>query len=453
MSERALVAGPVAGTRPQAPWHQDRQPYRRLPVKLSIVIPAYNEEQAIGSVIERCLAARPNIVAHTAVDDVEVIVVSDGSTDRTAEIVSEYDEVKLETFENNRGYGAAIKRGFELSDGDLVSFLDGDGTCDPEFFVPLCGELIRQDAVIALGSRMGPQSRMPRIRRVGNTVYATILSILSNRVVNDTASGMRVIRRQVLDKLYPLPDGLHFTPAMSARALMDDAMKIVEIPMMYEERVGESKLHVVRDGIRFFQTIFEMTLVWRPSRILITGAVLCVLLTLLLAMYPIEMWLRERRLEEWMIYRLLFCSLLGSVGMTLVSAGVIARNMHAFLTGGEHSPGPLTLVLERAFSIRGLVAASFLFLPVIGVLIGRGAWTYLTAGEVTIHWSRVVLAGLLAFIYAHTWVTCLLLNLVKLHVQRYRYLHRAEESPPASTEQAIAPPTPSTRRQPVAVVS
>jgi len=425
----------------------------RLVVKLSIVIPAYNEEEAVGSIIERCLAAGSSLVADTPVDDVEIIVVSDGSTDQTVEIASQYSGVKLEVFEVNRGYGAAIKRGFELSSGELVSFLDADGTCDPEFFVPLCGELLRQDAVIALGSRMGPQSRMPRIRRIGNTLYAAILSILSNRVVTDTASGMRVIRREVLEKLYPLPDGLHFTPAMSARALMDDSMKIVEIPMLYEERIGESKLHVLRDGIRFFQTIFEMTLVWRPSRILLTGAVLCTLVTVLLAMHPFEMWLRERHLEEWMIYRLLFCSLLGSVGMTLVSTSVIAKNMHAFLTGGEHSPGPLTLLLEKAFSIRGLVAASFLFVPVIGVLIGRGAWSYLTAGVVTLHWSRVVLAGLLPFTYAQTWVTCLLLNLVKLHVQRYRYLHGGGAEPPATVRPSTAHAAPSTRRQPSAALS
>lgn len=418
-------------------------------MKLSIVIPAYNEEDAIGSTIERCLSAQSNIIALSPVDEVEVIVVSDGSTDRTVEIASRYDEVRLEVFEANRGYGAAIKRGFELSDGELVAFLDADGTCDPEFFTPLCSELVRQHAVIALGSRMGVDSRMPRIRRIGNTIYAVILSILSSRTVTDTASGMRVIRRDALDKLYPLPNGLHFTPAMSARALMDDQVKIIEIPMKYEERVGESKLHVLRDGVRFFQTIFEMTLVWRPARILIGGAVLCVLFTVLLAMHPIEMWLRERHLEEWMIYRLLFCSLLGSVGITLVSASVIAKNMHAFLTGGEYSPSRFTVFLERMFSIRGLIFGSVLFVPVIVALIGPGIWTYLTAGVVVIHWSRVVLAGLLAFIYAHSWVTCIMLNLVKLHVQRYRYLHSRRlagrlplEEKASTRSQPVRPPVP-----------
>ncbi|MCP4591598.1 MAG: glycosyltransferase family 2 protein [bacterium] len=422
-------------------------------MKLSIVIPAYNEEEAIGVTIERCLKARAGIVAGSPVDSVELIVVSDGSDDRTVEIARSYDEVRVEVFETNRGYGAAIKRGFEVGDGELVAFLDADGTCDPEFFTPLCSELIRQDAVIALGSRMGPSSRMPRIRRIGNTVYAAILSILSNRMVTDTASGMRVIRRDALDPLYPLPDGLHFTPAMSARALMDDQMKIIEIPMKYEERVGESKLNVLRDGVRFFQTIFEMTLIWRPARILLSGAGLCITLTVLLAMHPIEMWVRERRLEEWMIYRLLFCSLLGSVAMTMVSASVIAKNMHAFLAGGNHQPGTLTLALERFFSIRGLTILLLPFALVTVALIGRGMWTYLVAGEVTIHWSRVVLAGLVGFVYAHSWVTCLMLNLVKLHVQRYRHLHGSSPCPSSGAPEAVTAPVPVEVRTPIVATS
>ncbi len=421
-------------------------------MKLSIVIPAYNEEAAIGSIIERCLATRSHLIARSPVDEVEVIVVSDGSTDRTVEIASQFDEIRLEVFEANRGYGAAIKHGFELADGELVSFLDADGTCDPEFFAPLCNKLLHEGAVIALGSRMSPQSHMPRIRRVGNTIYAAILSILSNQVVTDTASGMRVIRREALDQLYPLPDGLHFTPAMSARALMDDRMKIVEIPMDYQERVGESKLHVVRDGIRFFQTIFEMTLVWRPARILLSAAVLCMLVTLLLAMHPIETWFRLGHLDERMIYRLLFCSVLGSVGMTLVSASVIAGNMHAFLTGGIHSPGLFSLWLERVFSIRSLILASIVFVPVTIVLIGQGIWTYVTAGEVTIHWSRVVLAGLVAFFYAQSWVTCILLNLVKLHVERYRYLHGSQPAPQRVSNRAIASPSRPLANAPAVVV-
>jgi glycosyltransferase involved in cell wall biosynthesis len=216
-------------------------------MQLSIVIPALNEEQAIASIIERCLSARDTIIRDSAVTSVEIIVVSDGSTDRTVEIASGYSDIKLIVFERNRGYGAAIKRGFAEAAGNIVGFLDADGTCDPLFFADLCRALVEENADVALGSRMSATSKMPRIRRLGNRIYALILSALSTRNVTDTASGMRIIRREALTQLYPLPDGLHFTPAMSARVLLEDKLTLVEVPMPYAERIGRSKLSVLRD--------------------------------------------------------------------------------------------------------------------------------------------------------------------------------------------------------------
>lgn len=387
-------------------------------MRLTIVIPALNEEEAIGSTVARTLAVREKIVRDSPVDEVEVIVVSDGSTDRTAEIASEFDDVRVIVFERNRGYGAAIKRGFAEGTGEIVGFLDADGTCDPGFFATLCTALVEEDAAVALGSRMGPQSRMPRVRRLGNRVYALILSALSNRIVTDTASGMRVIRRDALPRLYPLPDGLHFTPAMSARVLMDDSLGIVERPMPYEERIGESKLHVVRDGIRFLRTILEMTLMWRPAKLFVSAAALCVIVMVLFAMHPIEMWLRRGRFDEDLIYRLLFCSLLGTLGMTLLSAGVVSEQLRRLLDGRRRARTFLWSVLDGVYSFRGVVAAGALAIPVLVWLVGRGAMTWVRAGYVEEHWSRVVLAGLLFFWVCELLITTLIANVIRFHVSR-----------------------------------
>lgn len=387
-------------------------------MQLSIVIPALNEEQAIASIIERCLAAREVIVRDSPVDSVEIIVVSDGSTDRTVEIASGYSDVKLIVFEHNRGYGAAIKRGFAEAAGDVVGFLDADGTCDPLFFADLCRALVEESADVALGSRMSATSKMPRIRRLGNRIYAFILSALSNRNVTDTASGMRVIRRDALHQLYPLPDGLHFTPAMSARVLMDERLRIVEKPMSYEERVGESKLHVVRDGIRFLRTILEMTMMWRPARLFLAAAVMMLSVAGLLAIYPLEQWLRSGAFSEDMIYRLLFCSFLGTTGIMLLSAGVLADNLHRLLKGSP-SPGTFLMTVTNAlYRPTALLVFAALALPLIGWLIGPGIWSRITAGVVTLHWSRIVLAGVLAFTHATMLATGLLTHIMRFHVQR-----------------------------------
>jgi len=387
-------------------------------MKLTVVIPALNEEDAIGSTIERCLAAREEIVRESPVDRVEIIVVSDGSTDRTVEIARAFDEVRVIVFEKNRGYGAAIKKGFEEGTGQLVGFLDADGTCDPNHFATLCRAIVEDEASVALGSRMGPQSQMPRVRRLGNRVYALLLSALSNRVVSDTASGMRVIRRDALPQLYPLPDGLHFTPAMSARVIMDDRLKIVERPMSYVERIGESKLHVLRDGVRFLRTIFEMSLMWRPAKMFIASAVACFVVMLLFAMHPIETWLRLGRLQEDVIYRLLFCSLLGTLGVTFLSAGVVSDHLHRLIFRRSRHTSFAWSLLERAYSFRGLAMVLIPSVPLTLWLVGGGVMTWVTQGFVETHWSRVVPAGLIVFGCGQLMVTTLVVNLMRFHAGR-----------------------------------
>jgi glycosyltransferase involved in cell wall biosynthesis len=359
---------------------------------LTIVIPALNEEEAIGGTITRTLAARERIMAAANLDDVEVIVVSDGSTDRTAEIARRCAGVQVIEFPVNRGYGAAIKEGWRRGRGSLLAFLDADGTCDPLFFAELSRVAIDQSADVVLGSRMGPESKMPRIRRVGNRIYALLLGFLCGRPVTDTASGMRVVRRSSLEDLYPLPDGLHFTPAMSARALLNN-LQVLEIPMRYEERVGQSKLSVLRDGVRFLSAIFSSVLCYRPEKPFLVAAALCLLLVLVMAVNPFEFYLANRRLEEWMLYRFVACYVLGSFGLLLLLASALAHRMaeqlsrrraeavtfYAAMVSALFRPMPMALLLAT------LVIASIGFLwPAIV--------SYSTTGRVTQHWSRV-LAG------------------------------------------------------------
>ena len=101
-------------------------------MKLLIAIPALNEEQSIRSTIQRCLEATPGILGNSPVTDVEVTVISDGSTDRTVERAREFGSlINLIEFTRNQGYGAAIMGAWSGSEADLLGFLDADGTCDP----------------------------------------------------------------------------------------------------------------------------------------------------------------------------------------------------------------------------------------------------------------------------------------------------------------------------------
>jgi glycosyltransferase involved in cell wall biosynthesis len=136
------------------------------PSILSVVIPAYNEEDDIAAIVERVLAVRPEL-SEVGVD-LELIVVDDGSADRTAEIVVTYPGARLVRHPTNKGYGAALKTGFKAACGDLLAFLDADGTYRPKSFRDPCRKaLVGADLVVG-SRRSGTENEMPVVHQVGN---------------------------------------------------------------------------------------------------------------------------------------------------------------------------------------------------------------------------------------------------------------------------------------------
>lgn len=392
-------------------------------VRFTIVIPALNEEQAIGSTIERCLAAREPICRATGVTELRIVVVSDGSSDRTAAIARSYRDVEVIEFVENRGYGAAIKAGWERAGGDLLGFLDADGTCDPQAFIPMCREALVNSQDVVLGCRMGADSRMPLTRRIGNTAFALLLGLLARKQVRDTASGMRVVRREALPKLLPLPDGLHFTPAMSARALMDNEVRITEIDMQYSERIGRSKLRVIRDGVRFLEVILSAAAYIRVSVLTVPLIAMLVSGCLLLMIQPVGTYLSTRRLEEWMFYRCAFAGMLGTIAVTMLCATIVSEHVSALTLLRYERFGASTRGLWRYENLKRLVGLSAVLWAAAFLLNLDGIRDLLTTGHVTLHWSRVMLGAFITINLAQFLAALCTVKIVRALHQRQPFVH------------------------------
>ncbi|MEO6062337.1 MAG: glycosyltransferase family 2 protein [Thermoflexales bacterium] len=291
-------------------------------MSLSVVIPAYNEEHGIAEIVRRVLDARASTRA-SGIGDVDLIVVDDGSRDGTAAAVSQIEGARLVRHVANHGYGAALKTGFSCSTGEFIAFLDADGTYPPESLPDLCRAALA-GADLVIGSRMaGEKSEMPTTRRLGNWFFAGLLSLIGQARISDSASGMRVIRRSALERLYPLPDGLNFTPVMSTRAV-HEGLKMVEVPIVYSERIGRSKLSVVRDGVRFFNSIVWTALTYNPARMIgmvgLAGVLFAALVIVWLAVQRLSGITVLGRAGTFLVY---FGGVCGVAGVSLVNLGIM----------------------------------------------------------------------------------------------------------------------------------
>jgi glycosyltransferase involved in cell wall biosynthesis len=348
---------------------------------LSVVIPAYNEEDGIAAIVERVLAVAPAL-AQEGVDGLECIVVDDGSKDRTAEIVQGYAPRARLIRQQNKGYGGALKTGFCAAQGELLGFLDADSTYPPEYFPQMC-RIALDGADIVIGSRMaGAHSEMPLVRRVGNTIFATLLSLVAGVKISDSASGQRVLRRSVLPAIYPLPDTLDFTPAMSTRAL-HEGLNIVETPIPYKERSGRSKLSVFRDGFRFLKSIVWTALTYNPVRIFGGVGLAMLLVAALVAAGQLLLHLAAGG-AAWAFPQLFGALVLAVAGVTLYTTGTTFSYVVALF---HQRP-----VRQGLFGRRGngrKIEKHYWWLGILAILLGLATY----AGAVAFNLTDPALAG------------------------------------------------------------
>lgn len=216
-------------------------------MKTSLVVPAYNEEKGLPLVIQEY---------RDVVDD--IIVVDDGSSDGTfheAELLAG-NKVKLFRHEKNAGKVAALRTGVEHATGDIIIFTDADYTY-PARFVPDLIREIEKGADLVLGARLQERGNIPAFNRIGNNIFSFIATYISCMSIKDSQTGLRAFKREMFGKLDVKAKGLEFETKMTVRAAKL-GYKIVEVPIVYRERVGKSKLNPIKDGVRMLTALFSV---------------------------------------------------------------------------------------------------------------------------------------------------------------------------------------------------
>ena len=206
--------------------------------KITVVIPCLNEEQGIERVLRRIPAF---------VD--QVIVVDNGSTDRTSDVATGLGARVIR--EDVRGYGRSYKRGFREATGDIIITLDGDHSYPPDAISYLIEAFLHLEVDFLNASRFPVQDpkAMSFKHKIGNLVLSVAMSVLYFRWVRDSQSGMWVFRRSILDEMTLESDSMAFSEEIKIEALKNSRIRFREIPVQYSSRLGEIKLNPWRDGL------------------------------------------------------------------------------------------------------------------------------------------------------------------------------------------------------------
>ena len=231
---------------------------------VSIVIPAYNEEAAVAESVKelRSLLAETNI-------DAEIIVVDDGSKDRTAHKAKQAG-ARVIQHRSNRGYGASLKTGIIAASNDTIAITDADGTYPAVYLPDLLAELEHSDMVV--GSRTGADVNIPLSRKPAKWFLRVMANYVSATKIPDLNSGLRVFRRDVAMQYFAiLSDQFSFTTTITL-AMLCDKYAVSYLPIDYRKRQGKSKI-MPWDAGSFAVLIMRVAMLFRPLRVFLPIAI------------------------------------------------------------------------------------------------------------------------------------------------------------------------------------
>lgn len=232
-------------------------------IDFTIIVPVFNEEGAISETIE-------NILQSIITNNYELLIINDGSTDSSGKIINSYVEkfthIRMISCEFNRGYGASLKLGVRSAKAEIIAIVDADGSYPIHDISKLIAAISNVDMVV--GSRTGENVEYSRIRKIPKIFLKSYVSWIAGQNVPDMNSGMRVLRKPIVEKYIGiLPDTFSFTTTITL-AMLTNSYNVKYIPINYTKRVGKSKIQPIRDTLRFIQLIIRTGVYFAPMRVL-----------------------------------------------------------------------------------------------------------------------------------------------------------------------------------------
>jgi glycosyltransferase involved in cell wall biosynthesis len=223
-------------------------------ISVTILLPAYNEEQAIAQTVRKIKELHP---------DFEVLVIDDGSTDNTLQAAMDAG-ANAWPHPYNIGNGAAIKTGLRMAQGDWVIMMDADGQHDPADIARLLEHKDAFDMVVGARSKT---SETKAHRNIANWTYNQFASYVTKFNVEDLTSGFRLVRRSVARHfIYLLPNTFSY-PTTLTMAYLRSGRSVKYIPIETKCRLGKSKIKLFQDGSRFFLIIIKIAALFSPMRV------------------------------------------------------------------------------------------------------------------------------------------------------------------------------------------
>jgi glycosyltransferase involved in cell wall biosynthesis len=238
------------------------------PIKsVSVVIPAFNEELAVRESVSELR----EMFAATEIE-AEIIVVDDGSKDKTAR-EAKAAGARVIQHRSNRGYGASLKTGILAASNDIIAITDADGTYPAKYLPEMLAELEHADMVV--GSRTGADVHIPLSRKPAKWFLRVMANYVSNTKIPDLNSGLRVFRRDVAMQYFAiLSDQFSFTTTITL-AMLCDKYAVSYLPIDYRKRQGKSKI-MPWDAGSFAVLIMRVAMLFRPLRVFLPIALLCI---------------------------------------------------------------------------------------------------------------------------------------------------------------------------------